>query len=398
MPDIDITNIVTIHVSTPPAGLSSYNINNLAYFTKATPGNTFTGAYAAYRTPSAVATDWGTSSEVYQAAVAIFSQSPNILTGDGAFIVIPMLTETESLTDAIGRARELVYFGGILTGFDPWADADPDADPPVLASDDEAIVAARAVQNMDKILFLASPKLDSTDGDGLDASSGLFARIKAESLTHTRPLLYTQTGPNQNGHRLMAAAYAGRAMSTHFSGSNTTSTMHLKDLATITPDPLITQTVLDTCKIVGPDVYVSIAGVPKVFTSGGNDFFDNIYNLLWFKGALEVAGFNALATTSTKIPQTEPGMSVLKGAYRLICEQALSNGFIAPGAWNSPELFGDPETLRRNIEERGYYIYSQPVNQQPQTDREARKAPLVQMAIKFSGAIHSSNLIIYINR
>jgi hypothetical protein len=244
----------------------------------------------------------------------------------------------------------------------------------------------------------AFTKLDSTDGDGMSAGSGLFARIKAESLTHARTLLYTQTGPNNNGHRLMAAAYAGRAMSTHFSGSNTTSTMHLKDLATITPDPLVTQTVIGTCKSVGPDVYVSIAGVPKVFTSGANDFFDNIYNLLWFKGALEVAGFNALATTSTKIPQTEPGMSVLKGAYRLICEQALANGFIAPGAWNSPELFGDPETLRRNIEERGYYIYSQPVNQQPQADREARKAPLIQMAIKFSGAIHSSNLIVYINR
>jgi hypothetical protein len=49
------------------------------------------------------------------------------------------------------------------------------------------------------------------------------------------------------------------------------------------------------------------------------------------------------------LPQTEPGMSVLKGAYRRVCEQALANGFISPGTWNSAETFGDPETLQRNI-------------------------------------------------
>jgi len=405
MPDIDITNVFAISVSTPPAGLSSYNINNLAYFTKESPlpdeeTPRIPNGYAVYRTPSAVAADWGTSSEVNQAAIAIFSQTPNILTGGGVFIVIPMLP-SETLATAIARGKDLVYFGGILVGgFDPWEqEQEPPPEPPENPSVpaaasifDETIAASDLVQTMDKMLFLASPELNSVIG------AGLFAAIKDANNTHTRMLLYTQIGGSQNGHRLFAAAYAGRAMSTNFSGSNTTSTMHLKDLATITPDPLITETWLEACRQVGADVYVGIAGIPKTFTSGGNEFFDDVYNLLWFKGALEVAGFNALATTSTKVPQTEPGMSVLKGAYRLICEQALTNGFISPGAWNSPEIFGDPEDFRRNIEERGYYIYSQPVNQQSQPDREARKAPLIQMAIKFTGAIHSSNLIIYINR
>lgn len=389
MPEIDITNVVQISVSTPPAGLANYAVNNLAYFTDATPlpeaAASLSAGYAVYKSPSAVAADWGHGSRPYQAAVAVFSQSPNILTGGGAFIIIPMLAG-ELLAAAILRANELVFFGGVLPGKDPWVDADPNAAPAVDYSHAEAIDAAKTMQSMDKLLFLASPEISAMD------EGGLFMEIKEAGLTHARMLLHT------GDHLQFAAAYAGRAMSTNFSGSATTATMHLKDLAGVSPDPLINETVLVRCQAGGVDVYVSIAGVPKVFTSGTNDFFDDIYNLIWFKQALTVAGFNALATTSTKIPQTEPGMSVLKGAYRLICEQALNNGFIAPGAWNSPELFGNPEDLRQNVVERGYYIYAQPVNQQPQTDREARKAPLVQMAVKFAGAIHSTNLIVYINR
>jgi hypothetical protein len=53
--------------------------------------------------------------------------------------------------------------------------------------------------------------------------------------------------------------------------------------------------------------------------------------------------------------------------------------------------------MLRNIEEVGYYIYSLPVNQQAQTEREERKAPLIQIALKEAGAIHSSNVLVYIN-
>jgi hypothetical protein len=137
--------------------------------------------------------------------------------------------------------------------------------------------------------------------------------------------------------------------------------------------------------------------VPKVLASGANEFFDEVYNLCWFIGEIEVAGFNVLATTSNKIAQTESGMSILKGAYARVCEAAIRNAYIAPGAWNSPDRFGDPEAMLRNIVEAGYYIYSLPVNLQDQPEREARIAPLVQIAIKQAGAIHKSNVLIYVN-
>jgi hypothetical protein len=113
--------------------------------------------------------------------------------------------------------------------------------------------------------------------------------------------------------------------------------------------------------------------------------------------ALEVAGFNYLAQTSTKIPQTEAGMDGLKNAYRKICEQGVTNAYLSPGAWNSPITFGNQQDLLDNIQSYGFYIYSLPIALQAQVDREARQAPLIQIAAKEAGAIHSSTVVININ-
>jgi len=193
------------------------------------------------------------------------------------------------------------------------------------------------------------------------------------------------------------ASYAGRALSTNFSGSNTTQTMHLKDLTSVQPDPSMTQTLLNEAIAAGADTYVSLQGVAKTFCSGENSFYDQVYNLQWFIGALKVAGFNYLATSSTKIPQTEGGMDGLKGAYRSVCEQGITNQYGAPGRWNSSTTFGVQSDFLANVAQRGYYIYSTPISQQSQVDRAARKAPLAQIAFKEAGAMHSSSVIVNIN-
>ena len=94
----------------------------------------------------------------------------------------------------------------------------------------------------------------------------------------------------------------------------------------------------------------------------------------------------------------ETGKAGLKNAYAQICEQGVRNGFAGPGEWNTAIPFGDPEDFKRNIREKGYYIYSIPVAQQAQTEREQRKAPLVQIAVKSSGAFHFSDVVIIVER
>jgi len=369
---LDIINIIDVSVSEAPVGLGEFNMNNLALFTDETPLDGGYGDYQAFVSAQAVAEAFGNTSETYQQAVAIFSQQPNILAPGGNLIIIP-IGYAETLSAAITRASALVFFYGILSTIYPTGSDRKD-----LADDVEAMSL--------KMLFLPSETLADI--------AGVFTDIKEAADYHTRCLYYETTALDA---RLFASAYAGRALSVNFDGSNTTISMHLKQLKTILADDSLTQTILNQAVAAGVDVYGDFGGVARTFTSTENKAFDSVYNLDWFVADLRVAGFNALATLRNKLPQTEPGMSVLKDVVRNVCEQAVANAFVAPGSWTSPETFGNQEDFLTNILQRGYYIYSAPVALQSAADREDRKAPLIQVALKEAGAIHKGFIVVNVN-
>lgn len=375
MAELSITNVVNVSVSAPQKGLSAYNVNNIALFTDEKPEDSFgTDGYKIYKGNGDVVKDFGSESETVAMTTNIFLQSPNMQNGNGYLVVIP-LEEDETLADAYARAKGLVDFCGICA---------------TKSFEDEDVLSAGAQITADrKILFAVY-----SDESALTSETGIIAKVTAQNLTGVRCLFYSIS---ETANKFLSA-YISRALSTNFSGSNTTQTMHLKTLSGVEADKGLTETLLQKCITAGADTYANISGVAKVFCSGANDFFDNVYNLNWFVGQVEVALFNRLATVSTKIPQTEVGMSLLKESVELICQKAINNGFVSAGKWNSADLFGNPEDLRRCISDYGYYIYSQPVAEQDQTEREARQAPIIQIAIKYAGAIHKVNAIIYVNK
>jgi len=281
----------------------------------------------------------------------------------------------ETLAESFLRTKGLVQFSGVMCS--------------EILAQGEMLAAADAVEATNKMAFFVSrTAADVEVGGKLDL-------LRSGNRHKSRGLFYG--GSTDELALLFMAAYAGRGLSVNFSGSKTTSTMHLKDLLAVDVDTSITQALLDKCQAAGVDVYCSLEGVAKVFCSGKNKFFDQVYNQMWFIGALEIAGFNYLAKSATKIPQTEDGISGLKGAYRKVCEQAVANLYLAPGAWTSSTTFGIQEDFIGNIGQVGYYIYSAPIALQSQADREDRKAPIVQIAAKESGAVHSSIVLVNIN-
>lgn len=372
---LPISNIVNISVSATPTGASLPNTSNVALFSDETPSPVFDDGYKIYREPTEVGTDFGTSSNTARMATALFSQSPNILANQG-YLVIFTMEPSEMLAGAISRTSDVVAYCGIAS---TW-----------IEDENETLDAASIVQSLNKIVFFVQRV--STE---LDDTTGILWKLMDGSFTKSRGLYYG--GATDLSALQMKAAYMGRAMSTNFSGSNTTQTMHLKALATIPSDPSMNQSVFEQSKIAGADTYVSFEGVPSVNCAGTNKYFDQVYNLLWFVFALQVSGFNYLRQTGTKVPQTENGMDGLKGAYRAVCQQAVTNQYAAPGVWNSPTSFGNQEDLLANVAGFGYYIYSVPISQQLQVDREERKAPLVQIALKEAGAIQSSTVIVNVN-
>ena len=219
----------------------------------------------------------------------------------------------------------------------------------------------------------------------------LGASIKSANLIKTHLNAYS------GDEKLEIATYATIACSSNYSGVNTALTMNLKELTGVQPDSNLNQTYYTQAKTNGVDIYGSTRGLSCVYSFSNGAYTDEVTMDLWLKKALEVAGFNYLRKTNTKIPQTESAMTGLKNAYMQVLEQGVKNGCIGTGnRWNDSIPFGEPETFQENIENLGYYIYSIPVAEQSQVERENRQAPLIQIAIKRAGATHSSDVIVNI--
>lgn len=451
---IPISDVVQVSVSLTPTGIPNFNVNNMILITSdpflVNPNGDLIRPYT---DSSTIGQDVGTSTETYQQSESVFSQQLNILAGGGVLYVAQFqqgaigaanynaqgtgyvvgdsinivqgagvggtakvttigtngivtgiqitnpgygytdataLATTggtgtgltiditgvaqETLAQAIARCATYVYFNGIIS-------TDYGVNTTWLA-------LAQSVQAYgNKILALPSYNLANL--------TGVFLQIKNAGLSNTRCLYYTVSSLDA---RLYGAAYMSWALSTNYNGSNTTITMNLKQLIGIDPDPGMTETLKTLCFGNGVDVYVFYGGsFPGVVSSGANKFMDQVTNRVWLVTALQVAGFNALATVSTKIPQTEAGISVLKSADRLVMNQAVQNGYIAPGAWPSSYTFGNQADFISNIAQYGYYIFSLPIAQQQAALRAGRQAPLIQIASLEAGAVQGSGVIVNIN-
>lgn len=383
---LPLSNVIQVSVVAPGVSLGVPNMSALAIFTKAAAPGGWSGGqtYGIYTDPTSVATDWGLNSDAYAIANNVFAQTPNILSGGGYLVIIPRLQvpSLETTQAAIARMLNTVFFEGVLI------DEEMGATPSAFA----ALTAY--CQTIQKIFFYCSSNIaDLQPGSMLDL-------VRTAGDFYTRCFYYGNAllnGAAAQQTQMFAGAYAGRGLCVDFGGSLTFLTMNLKGLANITPDQTIGETQYTLAQTAGIDIYASTSGVPGVLCSGANEFFDQVYGRTWLQFQLATNGFNYLAQTATKIPQTEEGMIGLKDAYLQACAQAVRNGYSAPGNWTLSTKFGDPASLVRNIAELGYYIYSTPVAQQSAAQRALRRAPLVQIALQEAGAVQQSSVIVFVN-
>lgn len=382
MANLSISNVINIQVSATPSGLGEFNTGNLAIFTHETPGADFgSDPYKVYLTASEVAKDFGSNAITTKMANAVFAQSPNILSPGGSLKIFPLLTEQgdnqdelETIAAALARTSSITPYVGVLTTN--------------ILSQTELLAAAAVLQADYKVGFF--PGIAAADIE----VGGKLDLLRSGGFNRTRGLYY---GLSSEGALIFAAAYASRGMSVNYSGSNTTLTMNLKDLATVPVDTTMTQTLKGKAEAAGADIYASIEGLSKVLSFGANKYFDQVFNLIWFCKKLEVDCFNYLAMSSTKVPQTEMGADGFDNVCRKVCAQAVLNAYAAPGEWTISDTFGDPATFKQNITEQGYYVWHSPVANQSAAERAGRKLPLCQVALKEAGAVHGASVLVYIN-
>lgn len=200
-----------------------------------------------------------------------------------------------------------------------------------------------------------------------------------------------------SGNAYAAVSIFGRAFTVNFNGSNTTLTIKFKQEPGIAPEYL-TSTQSNALKAKKCNVFIEYNNSTAIIQEGvmsNGYFFDEVHGTDWLQNDVQTAVYNLLYTSTTKIPQTDAGVNVIVATIAQCLEQSVTNGLVAPGVWNASGFgaLNQGDTLAK-----GYYIYAAPVATQNQADREARKAPVIQCAIKLAGAVHFVDAIINVNR
>lgn len=198
------------------------------------------------------------------------------------------------------------------------------------------------------------------------------------------------------------ASLFGRAFSVDFNAQNSTIELMYKQEPGVTAENLVDGQA-DALKAKNCNVYAAYDNGTSIIQYGvmsSGAYFDEIQGLDWFQNAVQTSVYNLLYTASTKIPQTEAGQNQLVNAVSQVCGNqpggAVYNGLAGPGTWNSTDVFGSLKTGQ--YLPLGFYAYTPSVNLQSESDRAARVAPPIQVALKLAGAFQEADVIVTVNR
>ncbi|WP_049089448.1 DUF3383 family protein [Klebsiella grimontii] len=324
---------------------------------------------------------FGVDSPEYEAATIFFSQSPKptlVYIGRWAKTLAGGEDGTvETLLQAVNAALQYTNWYGLAI-----ADS---AD--LVEADVISVAAAIEASSLSRILAVTTDDVNVLVA-GNTANIGY--KLKAAG--------YGRTFWQYSSSSKYAAISAfGRAFTVNFTGSNTTITLKFKTEPGITYETLTTAQASAIDAING-NVYVYYANDTAIIQQGvmaNGDFFDERHGLDWLQNYVQTNLYNLLYTSTTKIPQTDAGVTRLMTNVEASLDQAVNNGLIAPGVWNGGPIgqIESGDTLTK-----GYYVHADAVANQAQSDREARKSPVIQAAIKLAGAIHYGDVQINVVR
>lgn len=336
-----------------------------------------------YSDPADIGDDFGVDSEEYKAAVVWFSQSPRptqLYVGRW----VDSLTSAES-----GPTETLLQAVNALLDYNSWYGlhlAVPVADYP---DDADLISVSAAIESATVSRILA---ITSSEADILSSAveTDLATKLKAAKYSRTY-IQYSSTSP------YAALSAFGRAFTVNFTGSNTTITLKFKQLPGITYETIGTSQA-NALEAKNCNVYVYYENDTAILEQGvmcNGDFFDERHGLDWLQNAVQTADYNTLYTSTTKIPQTDAGTTTRIANIEKVLDVADKNGLFAPGIWTGGPMgqLGTGDTLTK-----GYYTWADTVDNQLQTDREARKGVPIQVAAKLAGAVHYGDVAITVVR
>jgi hypothetical protein len=257
-----------------------------------------------------------------------------------------------------------------------------------MPTDDQAIDVSALIES-------ASPS--RIFGTTITSTTVLDSTVTNDLASRLKTLLYKRSFVQYSANAYAIASFFGRAFSVNFAANRSTITLMYKLEPGIVAETL-TETQASTLKAKRCNVFVNYNNDTAILQDGvmsGLAYFDEMHGLDWFQDAVQNSCYNLLYQSATKIPQTEDGVNQIINTIASVCNESVNNGLVAGGVWNA-DGFG--QLSRGQSLKTGYYIYSLPIDLQPQADREARKAPPIQVALKLAGAIHTIDVLVNVNR
>ena len=230
------------------------------------------------------------------------------------------------------------------------------------------------------------------EGGVLSATSTTdIAYLLAQEQYKRSCLQYSSTNP------YAVLSFAARLLTVNYEANQSVITMMYKQEPTVLAETLnvnqLNALIAKNC-----NVFVTYSNNATIIQNGvvaSGDYIDIISGSDWLAISIQISVFNLLYTTPTKIPQTDPGNGQIKGQIVLNLNQAVNNGLLAPGVWESAGFgilnYGDYLTT-------GYYVYQPSVDTQAPTDRAARKSVVFQVAAKLAGAVQTASILLNFNR
>lgn len=336
-----------------------------------------------YSSADDISDDFGVDSPEYAAAVIWFSQQPQ-----PTQIYVGRWIKTLAVAES-GEVETLLQAVNALMDYNSWYGlhiAVPEADYP---SDTEIIGVAAAIQaaSVSRIFGITT---DEPETLVAATTTDLSSKLKAAGYGRTFIQYSTSS-------RYAAMSAFARGFTVDYTASNTTITLKFKTQPGVTYETLGTSQA-NNLEAKNCNVYVYYENDTAILEQGvmcNGDFFDERHGLDWLQNTVQTTDFNTLYTSTTKIPQTDAGTTTRIANIEAVLDKAVNNGLFAPGIWSGGPI---GQLANGDALTKGYYVFAESVDDQLQTDREARKGVPIQVAAKLAGAVHYGSVAITVVR
>jgi hypothetical protein len=226
-----------------------------------------------------------------------------------------------------------------------------------------------------------------------DADENIFAAMKAKNYRRS-------IGQYSSKHPDAICSIVGWAMGamTGMAGSAYTLAYRTEvGVETENSSGLFASSAVEKIKSNNGNVYINRGSYFDIFEEGtmaDGTWFDEMIFLDKYQNDMQLSLMDLLVQNN-KIAQTEAGMTQLIDAIKEVCETMQRVGFIESGVWKAADLLA---LKKGDTLPSGYFIQSDPIDEQSQADRDARKAPPIYTSLKLAGAIHHVTVQVDVNR